>query len=111
MSQKELTLRTAGGRIVCLRCNAQSKRTHMQCRAPALRGKSKCRFHGGRSTGPLTVDGRASCARAKTRHGFETRAIRAQKRLAVALVREYASILDVSPSIRLIVCKRPKKGR
>jgi hypothetical protein len=110
MYQKELTLRTAGGRIVCLRCNAQSKRTLMQCGAPAIRGKSKCRFHGGRSTGPLTEDGRTRCARAKTRHGFETRAIRAHKRLAVALVREYASILGVSSSIRLIACKRSNKG-
>lgn len=106
MSQKELKLRTAGGRITCRRCNAQSKRTRMQCGAPAMQGKSKCRFHGGLSTGPLSAEGRARCAHAKTRHGLETRAIREHRRLAVALVRDCASILGMSPIVRLIVRKR-----
>lgn len=72
-----MTLVTAGGRITCLRCNAKSKRTGIQCRAPAAKGKTKCRFHGGASTGPKTQQGRQRCADAKTIHGNETRKARA----------------------------------
>ena len=74
-----VTLRTAGGRITCLQCTAQSKRTKQQCKAPATKGKSKCRFHGGASTGPKTEMGRLRCVEAKTIHNNETRIIRAQR--------------------------------
>ena len=73
------TFRTAGGRIACLQCNAKSKRTQQQCRAPASKGKSKCRFHGGASTGPKTEQGRQRCAEAKTIHGNETRKARNER--------------------------------
>ncbi len=66
------TFRTAGGRIQCAQCQAKSKRTGVQCRAPASKGKTKCRFHGGKSTGPKTEQGRKRCAAAKTVHGNET---------------------------------------
>lgn len=69
---------TAGGRIRCLQCSAKSKRTGQQCRAPASQGKTRCRFHGGASTGPKTPEGRARCAAAKTVHGFESRKTRAE---------------------------------
>ena len=68
----EQTLTTLGGRVTCQRCQAKSKRTGQQCRAPALKGKSKCRFHGGASTGPQTQDGRQRCAEARLIHGNET---------------------------------------
>jgi hypothetical protein len=77
-------LLTAGGRIQCLQCSAQSKRTHQQCKAPACRGKTKCRFHGGKSTGPRTAEGRARCAAVRTVHGRETQAIRKERRHTVA---------------------------
>ena len=69
----------AGGRIRCCRCQAQSKRTKQQCQAPAMKGKTKCRFHGGKSTGPKTPAGRQRIARAKTVHGNETRQIRKER--------------------------------
>ena len=75
---------TAGGRIRCLQCQAKSKRTKQQCRAPASKGKTKCRFHGGASTGPKTEQGRLRCAAAKTIHGQETRDKRHERRLASA---------------------------
>jgi len=56
---KELLLTTLGGRVQCTQCNALSKRTRQRCQAPAIKGKTKCRFHGGRSTGAKTVEGRA----------------------------------------------------
>ena len=41
-------LLTAGGRICCVRCNAMSKRTRLQCARPALKisRTGKYQFHG-----------------------------------------------------------------
>ena len=50
---------TGGGKITCKRCSAKSKRSGEQCKKPALRGKAVCEFHGGRSTGPKTAEGKA----------------------------------------------------
>jgi len=58
------------------RCQAKSKRSQEQCKKAAVRGKDKCRIHGGKSTGPMTEQGRKRCAAAKTVHGWETRALR-----------------------------------
>ena len=91
----ELTLTTAGGNIVCRRCNAVSKRTRFQCGAPAMHGKTKCKTHGGLSTGPRTDEGKLRCAKAKTIHGNDTRADRQVHRLAMKRLRLYAQILGV----------------
>ena len=64
------------GRILAQRCQALSKRSKLQCKKAALTGKKVCMFHGGKSTGPLTKDGRKRCAIAKTVHGYETRTAR-----------------------------------
>jgi hypothetical protein len=80
----EQTLKTLGGRVTCQRCQAKSKRTKLQCAAPALKGKRVCKTHGGRSTGPKTEAGRQRCAEAKTIHGRETREARNERSLALA---------------------------
>ena len=80
----EQTLKTLGGRVICQRCQAKSKRTKLQCAAPALKGKRVCKTHGGRSTGPKTEAGRQRCAQAKTIHGRETREARTERSLAMA---------------------------
>ena len=85
---KQPKLLTAGGRISCDRCQAISKRTKQQCAAPASQGKTKCRFHGGASTGPRTPEGRRRCAAAKTTHGFETREARTERALGMRRLRE-----------------------
>ena len=85
---KQSKLLTAGGRITCQRCQAMSKRTKQQCAAPASKGKTKCRFHGGASTGPRTPEGRQRCAAAKTIHGFETRQARTERALGMRRLRE-----------------------
>ena len=79
---------TLGGRIECTQCNATSKRTRQRCKAPAIKGKTKCRFHGGKSTGAKTAEGRARIAKAHTVHGRETRAIRAERSAKLAELRE-----------------------
>ena len=80
----EQTLKTLGGRVICQRCQAKSKRTKLQCSAPALKGKRVCKTHGGRSTGPNTEAGRQRCVEAKTIHGRETREARSERSLASA---------------------------
>ncbi len=66
-------LSTAGGKIHCARCQATSKRTKLQCRRPALKGKAVCDFHGGRSTGPKTEAGKARQRAAVTTSGRYTK--------------------------------------
>ncbi len=73
-----ITFRTAGGRIQCAQCQAKSKRTGFQCRAPAIKGKRVCRSHGARG-GPKTNLGRQRCAAAKTVHGNETTSKRLER--------------------------------
>ena len=75
---------TLGGRVECNQCQARSSRTKLQCRAPAIKGKRVCKWHGGRSTGPKTEAGRQRCAEAKTIHGRETRDARNERSLASA---------------------------
>ncbi len=77
--------------MACTQCNAQSKRTKLQCRAPAIKGKTKCRFHGGRSTGAKTAEGRARIAAAHTVHGRETR----EKRLNHSVIMSELRVLEV----------------
>jgi len=80
----EQTLTTLGGRVVCQRCQAKSKRTQLQCAAPALKGKRVCKTHGGRSIGPKTEAGRQRCAEVKTIHGRETSEARTERSLGSA---------------------------
>ena len=76
--------RTLGGRVTCIQCNALSKRTRLRCRSPAIKGKTKCRIHGGRSTGSKTAEGKARQIEANTIHGRETRAIREERSAKLA---------------------------
>jgi len=58
--------------------------TLQECSAPASKGKTKCRLHGGASTGPKTEAGRLRCGEVKIIHGRETRTIRAERSQASA---------------------------
>jgi hypothetical protein len=66
---------TAGGKITCKRCTAKSKRSGEQCKKPALRTSrtQKCQFHGGRSTGPKTEEGKARQRAAVLKNGNYTK--------------------------------------
>jgi hypothetical protein len=88
-----------GGKIRCVRCNATSKRTKQQCMAPAIKGKAKCRTHGGKSTGPKTTEGKARCTEAKTVHGWETRQGRIARGEAMKRLRQ---LEEIGHSHRLI---------
>lgn len=81
---KALYLVTAGGKIKCLRCTAKSSRTKQQCGRPALKSSKtqKCQFHGGRSSGPKTPEGKARIAASHTVHGEDSKSVRAERSAA-----------------------------
>lgn len=108
------TFVTAGGRICCIQCQAMSKRTKQQCRAPAVRGSkaNKCAFHGGKPTGPKTEQGRQRCSEAKTIHGTETRQARTDR---AAAMRRLRALEDLGHALGIMRGPRmpgskPKKG-
>jgi hypothetical protein len=68
------------------RCGART-RAGCPCRAPAIRGKLRCRMHGGRSTGPRTEAGRARLRAAHTTHGHSGADARALSRHHVTFIR------------------------
>ena len=85
-----------GGRINAPRCQALSKRSKQQCMAPAVKGKRVCRFHGGKSTGPATEQGRKRCAAAKTIHGRETRAKRRVRATKLGELRDLEKLMKLT---------------
>ena len=78
MGNLEKLIVLAGGRIKCARCTAKAKGSQAQCRKPAMTGKTKCRTHGGASTGPKTEAGKAAIRKAHLKHGEATLAARAE---------------------------------
>ncbi len=50
------------------RCGAKNRRG-VPCMGAAMRGKKRCRHHGGRSTGPKTATGLARIVAAHSKHG------------------------------------------
>jgi hypothetical protein len=68
------------------RCGART-RGGCPCRAPAIHGKSRCRMHGGRSTGPRTEAGMARLRSARTVHGAYSAETRAHNRHDLSALR------------------------
>jgi len=97
MNHISKNLVTGGGKITCLRCTAKSKRTKLQCGRPALRNSKtqKCNFHGGRSTGPKTAEGRAKISQAHLFHGQETLQKRAERQAMSVHLRQFEDIMHV----------------
>ena len=54
------------------RCLAKTRRG-TPCQKAALKGKTRCRLHGGLSTGPKTAEGKARAAAAHWKHGRRSR--------------------------------------
>ena len=51
-----------------MKCYAKT-RFGTACQKPPIKGKSRCRLHGGLSTGPRTAEGKARIAAAHYIHG------------------------------------------
>ena len=55
------------------RCLAKTRRGAL-CRNPVVTNRKKCRMHGGRSTGPKSIEGKARVVAANTKHGLRSKA-------------------------------------
>ena len=55
------------------RCLAKT-RQGTPCQNPVVADRNRCRMHGGKSTGPRTVEGKARSIAAHTKHGRRSRA-------------------------------------
>jgi hypothetical protein len=97
MNDYQLTLITADGRIICLRCMAISKRTRLQCGRPAMKGSKtqKCNFHGGKSTGPKTTVGLQRISKANLVHGDETVQRRAERQIKAVWFKQVEDVMHV----------------
>ena len=70
-----------------LRCLAKTRRG-TECQKPAIKGRSRCQLHGGRSTGPKTPEGRARIAAANYKHGNRTKERLAEDKERAAVNRQ-----------------------
>ena len=106
---KEKLLVTCGGKIRCVRCQGTSRRTKLQCSAPALKTSKtqKCKFHGGASTGPKTAEGRQKISASLLVHGHETNKIRAERQLKTLELRQLEDILVLTGGIKRIAGAKP----
>jgi len=104
----EQYLITAGGKIYCRRCKAQSSRTKLQCSKPALKGKAVCGHHGGLSTGPKSKAGKERIRAAHLKHGVETLEAKAE-RSAKSLMFRY--LLDLGNHVGLFYKQLKTRGR
>jgi len=90
------------------RCGAKT-RSGAPCRAPAMFSRksgnyTRCRLHGGASTGPRTREGRDLCRRANWRHGnysVEARARRRAVRLFLEI--ERVELQHMERMVRLLL--------
>ncbi len=85
MIVKEKYIKTAGGRITCIRCQAMSKRSGKQCKKNALKESRthKCEFHGGRSKGPTSEAGKEASRLAHIKSGAYTKQSQLKHQLAL----------------------------
>jgi hypothetical protein len=104
----EPCLITAGGRIRCRRCKAQSSRTKLQCAKPALKGKVVCGHHGGHSTGPRTQEGKQRMMAAHIKHGQETLEAKAERNSKSVMFRY---LTDIGNHVGLFYTQLKTRGR
>ena len=85
---------TAGGRIKCLRCTAQSSRSKRQCLKPALKVSrtQKCGHHGGK---PQSADVLRRIAETNTVHGEATKTAKEQYRQDAVFIRQLEDAMRV----------------
>jgi hypothetical protein len=104
----EQYLVTAGGKIRCRRCKAQSSRTKLQCSKPALKSKAVCGHHGGLSTGPKTKAGKDRIRAAHFKHGEETLEAKAERNTKSLMFRY---LTDIGNHCNMFYTQRKTRGR
>jgi|GEM_PF-640329 len=84
----------AFGRTLVQRCQAKNQRGQ-QCAKTAIRNKSVCRFHGGRSTGATSEAGKQRSRKANWVHGNRSAEAMMKASKDAARIRELADALRV----------------
>ena len=89
------------------RCAAKTRKG-TACQKPPLRGKARCRLHGGLSTGPKTPEGKARIAAAHWKHGRRSKAFtEARKQIWADLraveARMRADASQFTPHLKLVI--------
>jgi len=77
-------------------CTAKSKRSKQRCRKWAMRGKTVCHIHGGKSKGAKTKAGKERSRQAALRHGGYTKEAKALRKEAMDLIRQTKDLLNIS---------------
>jgi hypothetical protein len=69
-------------------CGAKSKQNNNKpCMQPSIKNKQRCRLHGGKSTGPKTVEGREKSRQANLKHGLYTKSAICDKLILRELIK------------------------
>lgn len=71
------------------RCRAKSKRTGEQCKNWPIKGVSSCKFHGGKSAGAKTKEGRFRQKMASWKHGYYSKEAIEERRQFRDMINEY----------------------
>jgi hypothetical protein len=77
------------------KCWAKSKRHGQPCKQPAMKN-GRCRFHGGKSTGPKTAEGKENARLSNFKLGDYTQSIRTELKLIQVLVSTLKEITESS---------------
>ena len=78
------------------KCGAKSKRTGNPCQRPPCAPNGRCYFHGGRSTGPKTSDGKRRCGNSNRKHDRRSSLAKQKKEIiknTVDIFKKYLSNL------------------
>jgi len=92
------------------RCLAKTRRG-TECQKPALKGRSRCQLHGGRSTGPKTEEGRARISALHYKHGRRTKEAIAADRARAQANREIWAALRERIALMIADGTLPKNYR
>jgi hypothetical protein len=104
----EQYLVTAGGRIRCRCCKAQSSRTKLQCSKPVLKGKAVRCHRGGYITGPRSEEGKERIRAAHWKHGEETLEAKAERSEKSVM---FKYLLDLGNHVGLLYTQIKTRGR
>ena len=75
-------------------CGAKT-RHGIGCQKPPMKGKKRCRLHGGLSSGPKTAEGKARIAAAHWKHG------RRSKKFVEARAKIWAELREIERRMRM----------
>lgn len=68
-------------------CGAKTKGTGEPCKRYACKN-GRCKYHGGRSTGPRTEEGRRRCGEVNLKHGMRTKKAMEERKRVRELMRQ-----------------------